>query len=406
VIVTDLQAYLLSSPLPEVLEVKTAAGLLCVYKQDCLLLRICTDGGLKGYASGPASANLAQLINRNLKAAVINIDPVKIDGLRKKVLERRPLLPGLKQALGLIELALLDLRGKIEGCPVSELLGGRVRQRIPLIARAGFYLAENAAAEESLLLAERGFRAYRLRAGLGPAADAATIRCVREALPEECRIVVDAQAWWQMGVRAYPPEQFDNWVRQIATYSRLRLAEPFHPENRDAYRELAAKRLIPLAVGEHEVEPERLRALAKDEGVDVLQASVTLLGGLITVREILSELARGDQFVVLTGAVTPLEVVAMAHLGICFPSNICEAVEWPCRVVKHRTVANSFSLGDDLMKTPLLIDSGELMVPDAPGLGFEVNESVIELYPWKSGPSSVLRQCENKNAASSASQVS
>ena len=74
--VTELQAYLLSAPLAEPFRTRIAIGEWVCYKQDCLVVRVHTDQGLSGYAAGPASANLAQLINRNLKSAVVNIDPV------------------------------------------------------------------------------------------------------------------------------------------------------------------------------------------------------------------------------------------------------------------------------------------------------------------------------------------
>src|SRR5262245_40869144 len=112
--VTDLQAYLLSAPLPEPFRTRIITGEWVCYKQDSLVIRIHTDQGLTGFSAGPASANLAQLINRNLKAAVVNIDPIKIETLRKKVLGRRPQFPGLAQAFGLVEAALIDLHGKIE----------------------------------------------------------------------------------------------------------------------------------------------------------------------------------------------------------------------------------------------------------------------------------------------------
>jgi L-alanine-DL-glutamate epimerase-like enolase superfamily enzyme len=389
--VTDLQAYLLSSPLPEHLEVDTAAGRLLIYKQDCLLLRIHTDQGLRGYAAGPPSANLAQLINRNLKAAVVNTDPVRLDGLRKKIFQRRPLFPGLAQAFGLVEVALLDLLGKAEGCPVSELLGGCSRPGIPLIASAGFYLAGQEAAEEGGTLVGGGFGAYRLRMGLGPEADAETVSAVRTKLPEECQLILDSQAWWQMGHQAYPPERFDEWLQQIARFTGIRLLEPFPARCNGAYRKLTERKLIPVAAGEHEDDPQKLLLLAREQGVEWLQINTTLVGGLMTAKEALSAAAQVGCYSVLSGAITPLEVLTAAHLGSCFQPSVCAAVEWPCYATNERVGTYPFPLGDELLKQPLSIENGELMIPERPGLGVAVNESVIERYPWKSGPSRVLK---------------
>ena len=67
-------------------------------KPDVLLIRIRTDQGLVRYAPDPASENTLRLINRNLKLPVINIDPAKTEGLRKKIFEPCPLYPGVFEA--------------------------------------------------------------------------------------------------------------------------------------------------------------------------------------------------------------------------------------------------------------------------------------------------------------------
>jgi D-galactarolactone cycloisomerase len=388
--VTDVQACLLSSPLPERSEVDTAAGRLLIYKQDCLLLRVHTNQGLRGFAAGPASANLAQLINRNLKAAVVNAEPARLDDLRRKVFERRPSFPGLPQAFGLIEVALLDLLGKAEGCPVSDLLGGGIRKRIPLIAKAGFYLAGKEAADEGGRLAGDGFGAYKLRMGLGPEADAETVCTVRTTLPETCQLILDSQAWWQMGHQAYPPERFDQWLQQVARFTGLRLAEPFAPQSSYAYGALIERKLIPVVAGEHEDHPDKLLLLAREQGLEWLQLNTTLLGGLMRARKTLSAAAQMGCCSVLCGAVTPLEVLTAAHLSSCFQPGVCEAVEWPCYSAQERVGTYPFPLGEELLKQPLSVESGELVMPEGSGLGVEVNESVIGRYPWKSGPSRVL----------------
>ena len=180
--VTDVQAYLLSAPLSEPLRTRIASGEWICYKQDSLVVRVHTDQGFTGYAAGPASANLAQLINRNLKSAVVNIDPVKIETLRKKVFGRRPQFPGLSQAFGLVEVALIDLQGRIEGRAASSLLGTPQRRQIPLLARSVAYLDSARCVQEAEEIADQGFGTYRFRLGLGWSDDAETLRRLREAL--------------------------------------------------------------------------------------------------------------------------------------------------------------------------------------------------------------------------------
>jgi len=381
--VTDLQAYLLSAPLAEPIRTRIAVGDWVCYKQDCLVVRIHTDQGLSGYAAGPPSANLAQLINRNLKSALVNIDPVKIENLRKKVFGRRPQFPGLTQAFGLVEAALLDLRGKIEGRATSQLLGVPRRNVVPLLARSVFYLDSNHCTQEAVAMSGQGFGTFRFRLGLGWVGDTETLSSLREGLPRACRVVADAQAWWQMGNAAYPEAQSEAWLSRLAEHAPLWLAEPFHPDDIQGCQRIVATKTVPVACGENESSSERLRALG-ESSVDVLQVNVMQLGGLISSRLVLQSLVEGGRQFVLTGATTPLEVVALGHLASGFSEENCLGVDWPC----CSTPANLSSLAEELLKQPLPIESGSLRVPDGPGFGVEVNEAVLHRFPWKSGVAS------------------
>jgi L-alanine-DL-glutamate epimerase-like enolase superfamily enzyme len=380
--VTDLQAYLLSAPLAEPIRTRIALGEWVCYKQDCLVLRIHTDQGLSGYAAGPPSANLAQLVNRNLKSAVVNIDPVKIETLRKKIFERRPQFPGLPQAFGLVESALIDLQGKIEGRAASELLGTMQRRQIPLLARSGLYLDSEHCTREAVAMSEQGFGTYRFRLGLGYVGDTETLGSLRKALPKACRVIADAQAWWQMGKATYPEVQSQEWMSRMAEYEPMWLAEPFHPDDLQACQRIAAIKTVPIASGENESNPGRLQAL--ESCVDVFQVNVMQLGGMLSGRACLKSLSERGQRFVLTGAATPLEVVALAHLASGFSEQTCLGIDWPC----FSSLAGFSLFGEELLKQPLAIEGGSLRVPDGLGFGVEVNESALHRFPWKSGAAS------------------
>ena len=380
--VTDLQAYLLSAPLAEPVRTRLAIGEWICHKFDYLVVRIHTDQGISGYAAGPPSANLAQLINRNLKSAVVNIDPGKIESLRKKIFGRRPQFPGLAQAFGLVEAALLDLQGKIEGRSTSELLGNTQTREIPLLARSLLFLHPAHCVEEAASMSEKGFGTYRFRLGLGSVGDAETLHQLRQVLPEPSRLVADAQAWWQMG-SAYTETECDAWASRLTEYAPVWLAEPFPVGEPLGRQRIAAAKAVPIASGENEKDSERLQILS-ESGVDVLQINVMQLGGLLSSRPLLQSLdAQGKPFV-LTGATTPLEVVALAHLAAGFSGESCLGVDWPCFL----TPAKTSLLAAELLKQPLAIESGCLKLPSSPGFGVEVNEGVLHRFPWKSGAAS------------------
>ena len=79
-------------------------------------------------------------------------------------------------------------------------------------------------------------------------------------------------------------------------------------------------------------------------------------------------------------------MLAAAQLGICWPEMVVEWLEYPCYSSEISPGMYPFPLAADILKEPLEIDHGDLIVPRKPGLGVEINESVIERYPWIPGP--------------------
>jgi L-alanine-DL-glutamate epimerase and related enzymes of enolase superfamily len=79
-------------------------------------------------------------------------------------------------------------------------------------------------------------------------------------------------------------------------------------------------------------------------------------------------------------------VVAAAHLGVCWPETVVEWLEYPCYSTPSTAGMYPFPLAAEILKEPLHIDTGDLILSRAPGLGVEVDESIIERYPWIPGP--------------------
>jgi L-alanine-DL-glutamate epimerase-like enolase superfamily enzyme len=83
--------------------------------------------------------------------------------------------------------------------------------------------------------------------------------------------------------------------------------------------------------------------------------------------------------------------VAAAHLGICWPESVVEWLEYPCYSSPGRAGMYPFPLAAEMLREPLELDSGDLIVPRGPGLGVTVDESVVDRYPWIPGPWSYFR---------------
>lgn len=205
--ITDVRGYLLSSPMPEPIRLSYYGGERTIFKRDAALVCVRTDQGMTGYGPTPTSERAVDQINGVIREALIGEDPCRIEALREKVL--REASGEAAAAFGGVEVALYDVWGKMEGCPVYEVLGGKVRDRIRLYGSAGMYQPPEEYAAEAEEVAALGFSAYKMRPALGPERDLETVRLTREAVGPEMDIMLDAHTWWRMGDRSYPPERIE-----------------------------------------------------------------------------------------------------------------------------------------------------------------------------------------------------
>jgi L-alanine-DL-glutamate epimerase-like enolase superfamily enzyme len=384
--IVKVDSFLLSYPFPEPIELDYYGGHRTIHKRDAMLIRVRTEDGLTGYAPGEGSENAKSVIDRLvapfLEGRVLG-DP---DALRVLFSGRPGIGVRELRVYGSVEVALYDLLGKARGVPVSELLGGRVRDHIRLYGSAGMYMPPEKFAEEALAIKELGFRAYKMRAALGPAEDVRTVQLMREATGADFDLMMDAHTWWRMGDRSYGFEVVEGVAREMAEYELAWLEEPLPPDDHQSYRRLKELDLVPLASGEHEPDEERYLDLILTNSVDYVQMDVLCQGGYHTGRRILAEIAREGLRFAFHSWGTALEVVAAAHLGICWPETVSEWLEYPCYSTPSRAGMYPFPLAAEILKEPLRIDNGDLIVPRSPGLGIEVDESIVERYPWIPGP--------------------
>ena len=177
----------------------------------------------------------------------------------------------------------------------------------------------------------------------------------------------------------------------MADYNVAWLEEPLPPDDHAAYLKLKEKDLLPLASGEHEPNEDRYLDLILTQAVDYVQMDVCCQGGYNLGRRIVAEIARQGLRFAFHSWGTALEVIAAAHLGVCWPEPVVEWLEYPCYSSPGRAGMYPFPLAAEILAEPLNLDHGDLIVPRAPGLGVVVDESVFERYPWIPGPWSFFR---------------
>jgi len=384
--IRKVECFLLSCPLPEPLVLPYFGGERRILKRDAMLIRVETCEGIIGYAPGPATEKARDTIEKVVAPYLSGRALADPDALRVHFIDGPGRDWNVLKVYCAVEIALFDAMGKAKGLPLSELIGGRIRDRIRLYGSAGMYMPPERYAEEAHAISELGFRAYKMRAGIGPEDDVKTVRLVRTAVGPDFDLMVDAHTWWRMGDRNYVSATIDRVAEQLADYHVAWLEEPLPPEDHDAYRRLRELEHVPIAAGEHEPTEHSFMELIFNESVDYVQMDVVSQGGLPSARRLLAEVAHAGLKFAFHSWGTALEVMVAAQLGVCWPDMVVEWLEYPCYSTATQAGMYPFPLAAEILKQPVEISQGDLIVPYAAGLGVEVDERVIERYPWRPGP--------------------
>ena len=389
--IRSVRSFLLSYPMPQPVRLSYYGGVRSIVKRDAMLIRVESDDGLVGWGPGQANESAHRCIEGVIAPFLQDRVLADPDALRVLFLQRMGDEPERFKVYCSVEIALLDLLGKALGVPASELVGGRVREEIRLYGSAGMYQPPQGYAEEAARIASLGFSAYKMRPALGPDDDLEAVRLMRDAVGSGFNLMVDAHSWWRMGDKSYSPELVMQLSRELGTYDVTWLEEPLPPLDHAAYRRLKDTGYVPLAAGEHESGEQSFRDLVHGNCVDYVQMDIVCQGGYTTCSRLVSEIASAGLRFAFHSWGTDLEVIAAAQIGICWPETVVEWLEYPVYSSGKVKSMYPFPLAADILRQPLDISNGELHVSAAPGLGVEINEEVIDRYPWIPGPWSYFR---------------
>lgn len=390
--VSKVESFLLSFPFDAPLRLPFHGGERTIVKRDAMLIRVETSNGLVGYAPGPGSERVHGLIRDTVAPFLSGMTIADPDALRVKF-EEGPGIgnPELVKAYCAVEIALWDIVAKSRGVPLSEVVGGRGRDRIKLYGSAGMYQSPEKYAEEAAAVAGMGFRAYKMRPGIGPEGDLRAVELMRNAVGPAVDLMIDAHTWWRMGDNSYSPATVERLAEDMGEFDPLWLEEPLPPADHEAYAALHEKDLIPLASGEHEQDEESYIDLIDSDCVDYVQMDVCCQGGFAMGRRLFGAIARQELRFAFHSWGTELEVLAAAHLGVCWPDTVVEWLEYPCYSDGGKPGMYPFPIASEILRHPIEIERGELIVPRGHGLGIDINEGVIGKYPWIPGPWSFFR---------------
>jgi len=325
-----------------------------------VLARIGTADGVEGvgyivYPRRDLMAAIAQA-SRELGESLIGMSVLEAEAAWERLARRGDWVgPGglLHCAIAPLDIALWDAAGKSLGQPVSRLLGG-YRDRVPAYASDGLWYSlspEELAASAARHVAN-GFRAVKLRLGREAEADAEAMRvhAVRRAVGPDIRIMVDATESWSLA-------RAKRTARVLQDAGIAWLEDPVHHQDVASLAQLARTLEVPVAAGEHLYHLAAFRALLEARAVDVVILDLARVGGITPWRKI-AALAQSHGVAVCGHVVPEIQL----HLLAAIPNG--HLVEY---------VPRSAGI---LRAMPRLLD-GDLVVPDAAGLGLALDEDAV-----------------------------
>lgn len=329
------------------------------------LVRVHTDTGHVGIGSAYSHPGLLHLIiDHQLAPLLRGCDATEVELLWNKMY-RITRWYGRKgaamSALGGLDVAFWDLRGQAAGQPVWSLLGGEGRL-CPAYGSALLWKEIPELQEEAAELIGRGFRRVKMRLARDPTYDTRAVQAVRQAIGRTCDLMVD-------GSMRYDLATAKRLAGQLADEQVFWFEEPFQPEDLDAYVALRGVVDVPLAAGENEFGLQGFRELIRSGAVDIVQPDASRCGGISEVKKV-ADLAAAYGLRVATHSWSDaVAIVANAHVVSSAANGLTVEVD---------QTGNPFV--DELLVEPLTITDGTLSLGNAPGLGIELNEAVIQQY--------------------------
>ncbi|MES3160791.1 MAG: mandelate racemase/muconate lactonizing enzyme family protein [Halorubrum sp.] len=358
------------------------------------LVRVETDAGVTGIGEtfvGEESSDTA----RRLEELLVGQNPLDIDRLMAHLDQNRAGTGSFgRSAFAGIEIALWDIKGKLLDLPVYELLGGKYRDEVRIYCdtHAGESLGQaqkrdptevytpEAYANAAAAVVEEGFTAIKFDLDVPTHREVDTaarrldneaiehktslIAAVRDRIGSDVDLAVDLH--WNFTV-----ESAIRLGRKLEPYDLAWIEDPVPPEKTDAHRRVTQAISTPVLTGENVTTREGFLTLLRNDAMDVAAPDVNKTGGLADLQRVADLCDMYGIPVAPHNISSPVGTIAGVHLAASIPNFL--ALEYHARDVPWWG-----DLVEWVGRDGPVIEDGFVAVPDAPGLGIELDEEVVE----------------------------
>ena len=371
---------------------RTVTYLVEGIKYNWTLMKVETDSGLHGWgeATNWPGSPLIEAACRHVGDFVVGQDASQIDFIWTKLYrdmnwlgQAGPLL----SAISAVDIALWDIKGKMLGVPVYELLGGAYRKKIQLYANYWFIEGGHEAedyARQARETVQLGFTALKfdpfahvsywygddLNAN-GSLSEAQkqraidVVSAVAEAAGPDTAIAIETHAFLN------GPTAVEMAHRLAALkFNCMWYEEPCLPEFPQSIADLRRRIPLPVCVGERLHSRFMLRTVLEQQAADIVMPDITRCGGISEMRKMANLAETWNVPFAPHNPNGPFSTIASAHTMATIPNFFRQ--EFMLKDVPWR---------DECLSHPLPIVNGHFELPDRPGLGFDVNEEVLQAHP-------------------------
>lgn len=338
------------------------------------IVEVDTDEGITGLGEMGGGGESSEAVFRAMKNYLVGHDPARLEQMRYLIANpTASLYNNRTQILAALEFACLDILGQKWNVPVSEVLGGRLRDRVPFASYLFFRYpnskdgsgevrsVEQLVAHALELKTCHGFTSHKLKGGVfAPEYELECYRAVAAALAGD-RFRFDPNAVWST-------EQSIWFGQAIEDIRNDYLEDPVFGLN--GMRRTREKVRIPLATNTVVVGFEQLAANILNTAVDVILLDTTFWGGI---RQCVKAAGVCETFqlgvAVHSSGELGIQLATMLHLGAVIP-NLSFAAD-----------AHYHHLADDIIEGgKFKYEGGSIKVPEGPGLGVKLNREKVEQY--------------------------
>jgi len=330
-----------------------------------VLFTVETDEGATGYGESICEDPAAVVSYGNLMArSFVGRSPGHVEAILGELWRegRWRFYPHWSQQIASgIEVACWDALGKGLGVPASTFLGGRVREEVDFMAFPQGDTAEELAADAAAL-AQEGHRVVYLKVGRPSRDDEEIVAAVREAIGPEPLLRVDANEAWDV------PGAVDA-IRRLEAYDLDWVEQPIAAGNVSGLAWIRGAVATKIAADQAVFTSHELRAVLEQDAADAIVIGSHETGGIWRLRQ-LAHLAETYGIPVNRHACVESAISTFAALQVLAS-------------VPNLTVGNQVMhhlLAAQLTITPLDLTGGRVAVPDAPGLGFELDHDAVERF--------------------------